>query len=48
MREKLYTVRVEICITPEQKQILVALSKKYKRTVNEIIRACIMHEGKKV
>lgn len=46
-RNKFYSERIELCLTKEQKKIVQQLSKKYRKTMNEVIREAIedMWEG---
>lgn len=48
MRDKLYIKRFEVCLTPDEKMILKKLSKKYGRTMNEIIRQALSDMWEKV
>lgn len=47
-RNKLYKVRMDICITPEQRKLVKEMAKKYNKTMNEIIREAIVQKWEKV
>lgn len=44
MRNKLYTERIELCVSKSQKEALVKLSKKYDLTLNQLIREAIYNQ----
>lgn len=45
MRKKLFSNRLEVCFDPDRMKILRALAKKYRKTMNEIIREAIDQMG---
>jgi hypothetical protein len=47
-RNKLYSERIELCLTKEQKKIVIELAKKRKKRMNEVIREAIEHEWEEV
>lgn len=47
-RNKLFSKRMEVCLTPEQHKIVKDLAKKSNKRKNEIIREAIMKMWEKV
>ena len=47
-RNKLFSKRMELCLTPEQYKIVKELSKKSNKRMNDIIREAIMNMWEKV
>ena len=47
-RNKLFERRIELCLTPEQFEIVKELAKKNQKTMNEIVRQAILEMWEKV
>lgn len=41
-RNKFYSERIELCLTREQKKIVIELAKKNKMRINEVLRKAIL------
>ncbi len=47
-RNKFYSERIELCLTVDQKKIVVNLAKKHRKRMNEVIRQAIEEMWEKV
>ena len=47
-RNKLFSKRIELCVTPEQLKVIKSIAKKLKTTSNEAIRICISDYWEKI